>query len=72
MFLTTYLPTYTFRGVSEGGGAIAPPLFDRIEGLIHSKYIFLEEKSKAIQLSHMPHFNTSGTYFESLATGQNY
>ena len=25
-----------------------------------------------IQLSHMPHFNTMGAYFESLARGQNY
>ena len=26
----------------------------------------------SIQLSHMPHFNTMGAYFESLARGQNY
>ena len=28
----TIVQQYIFRGVSEGGGAIAPPLFGRIEG----------------------------------------
>ena len=34
--------------------------------------LFWMVKTWNIQLSHMPHFNTRGAYFESLATGQNY
>ena len=41
-----------------------------VKNQVPVKVAFIQKGT--IQLSHMPHFNTRGAYFESLARGQNY